>query len=93
MDLSFALSYLNLYALQIHHVTTTAYHPQSNGQAERYNHTLCHRFRFFKDTASSDRLVEPLTYSYSTKVHRTTGESPFGLVFQTPTEPPPTGRL
>ena len=72
--------------LKTKHVTTTAYHPQTNGQAERYNQTLCHRLRVFKDTASWDRLVQPLTYAYNNQVHRTTGLTPFSLVL---TRPPP----
>lgn len=72
--------------LQVKHVTTTAYHPQANGQAERYNQTLCHRLRVFKETASWDRLVQPLTYAYNNQVHKTTGLTPFSLVL---TRPPP----
>jgi len=74
--------------LSLNHVTTTAYHPQTNGQTERYNHTLATRLHIFTNENHKkwDRLIEPLTYAYNCQVHRTTNETPFSLVL---TRPPP----
>jgi len=74
--------------LGLKHVTTTAYHPQTNGQTERYNQTLATRLRIFtgRHTTDWDRLIQPLTYAYNSQVHRTTNETPFSLVL---TRPPP----
>ena len=68
--------------LGLKHVTTTAYHPQTNGQTERYNQTLAIRLRIFTDQHNKDwdRLIQPLTYAYNSQVHRTTNETPFSLV-------------
>jgi len=74
--------------LKVKHVATTAYHPQTNGQTERYNQTLATRLRIFTDSNNKDwdRLIQPFTYAYNTQVHRTTGETPFSHVL---TRPPP----
>ena len=62
--------------------TTTAYHPQTNGQTERYNKTIITRLRHYVNDHQTDwdLFVQPLTYAYNSQVHRSTGESPFGLV-------------
>lgn len=72
--------------LGLKHLTTTAYHPQSNGQTERYNQTLATRLRIFTNQHEKnwDRLIQPLTYAYNAQVHRTTGETPFSLVLTRP---------
>ena len=74
--------------LKVKHVATTAYHPQTNGQTERYNQTLATRLRIFtySNNKDWDRLIQPFTYAYNTQVHRTTGETPFSHVL---TRPPP----
>jgi len=45
--------------------TTTAYHPQCNGQTERYNKTIIARLRHYVDEHQSDwdEFVQPLTYA------------------------------
>ena len=72
--------------LGLKHVTTTAYHPQGNGQTERYEQTLATRLRIFidRDNKSWDRLIQPVTYAYNSQVHRTTNETPFSLVLTRP---------
>ena len=63
------------------HLPTTAYHPQTNGQTERYNQTLVNRLRIFVSEHQNDwdRLIQPLTYAYNLQVNRTTGQPPFKL--------------
>ena len=68
--------------LGVVHVRTTAYHPQTNGQAERYNRTLVTRLVHYVSEHQNDwdQYVQPLTYAYNSQVHRTTGFTPFELV-------------
>ncbi|CDF38002.1 unnamed protein product [Chondrus crispus] len=67
---------------------TSAYHPQTNGQVERYNRTigsmLCNYVG--ENQEDWDVYVGPLTYAYNYHVHRTTRTTPFELV---PSRPPP----
>ena len=67
--------------LGVSHLRTTAYHPQTNGQAERYNRTLVTRLIHYVSEHQNDwdQFVQPLTYAYNTQVHRTTGFAPFEL--------------
>ena len=66
----------------IKHVFTTAYHPQTNGQVERFNKTLAARLRHYvaEHQKDWDEFVQPLTYAYNMQVHRSTGTTPFDLV-------------
>lgn len=61
--------------------TTTAYHPQTNGQAERYNKTIAARLRHYVGEHQDDwdRYVQPLTYWYKNQPNCTTGTTPFNL--------------
>ncbi len=58
------------------------YHPQTNGQVERFNRTILAGFRAF--VADHPRYwheyVSALAYAYNTQVSRMTGEQPFDLV-------------
>ena len=76
--------------LSLKHDKTLAYHPQTNGQTERYNQTLVHRLRVFvsEHQRDWDTLIQPLTYAYNAQVHRTTGQKPFSLALtRTPGNP------
>ncbi|CDF38306.1 unnamed protein product [Chondrus crispus] len=70
---------------------TTAYHPQTNGQTERFNRTLVQRLRHYVEEHQRDwdDYVQPLTFAYNTQVHRSTETTPFDLVLTRP----PTGLI
>ncbi|CAN8065462.1 unnamed protein product [Agarophyton chilense] len=67
--------------LGIKHVTTTAYHPQANGQAKRFNCTLLDRLVNYISEHQLDwhDYVEPLVYVYNTQVHGCTGTTSFDI--------------
>ena len=69
----------------VNHKTTTSYHPQTNGQAERYNKTIVSRLRLYvsKHQNDWDQFVQPLTYAYNYQVHRSTGTTPFNMTITT----------
>ena len=75
--------------LGIHKVFTTEYHPQTNGQAERFNRTILASLRNYVSESQKDwdEWLGPLTYAYNCQVHRSTGMTPFNLVLSRP--PPP----
>ena len=76
--------------LGIQKVFTTEYHPQANGQAERFNRTIMAAIRsYVSDTQKDwDEWLGPLTYAYNTQVHRSTGTTPFDLVLSRHPPPP-----
>jgi transposase InsO family protein len=62
---------------------TTPYHPQGNGQTERFNQTLC---RLIKSIPSQKRrrwpeLLKHLCFVYNSTPHRVTGVPPYSLMF------------
>ena len=71
-------------------VFTTEYHPQTNGQAERYNRTLLAALRHYVADSQRDwdEWLGPVTYAYNTQVHRSTGFAPFDLVLSRPPAQP-----
>ena len=68
--------------LGIEKVFTTEYHPQTNGQAERFNRTLLAALRNYVSESQKDwdEWLEPVTYAYNKQVNRSTGVTPFDLV-------------
>lgn len=68
--------------LGVKHLTTTAYHPQPDGQAERFNKTVITRPRHYvaEHQHNWDTLVKPLTYAYNTQGHESTYVTPYSLV-------------
>ena len=76
--------------LGITKVFTTEYHPQTNGQAERYNRTLLAALRNYVSDSQRDwdEWLGPVTYAYNTQVHRSTGTTPFDLVLSRPPSQP-----
>ena len=75
--------------LGVSNLFTTTYHPQTNGQTERFNRTLLASLRAFvaEHPKSWDEYVGPLVYAYNTQVHSTTGLPPFNLVLTKPPKP------
>jgi len=72
--------------LQAKHITTTPYHPQSNGQAEVFNRTMGHYLRAMiedcnRDTLDWEQYIMPLQFSYNTAIHKTIMTTPFYALY------------
>lgn len=63
--------------------TITAYHPQSNGQTERYNETIVARVRHYVEEHQSnwDAAFQSLMCAYNNQFHISTGTTIFNLIF------------
>ncbi|CAF3703503.1 unnamed protein product, partial [Adineta steineri] len=68
--------------LGVTHLYTTAYHPQTNGQIERFNATmdgkiaaLCNERR-----TNWDEILQYVTFNYNTSIHATTKQIPFEMM-------------
>ena len=74
--------------LGIHKVFTTAYHPQTNGQVERYNRTILASLRGYVAVRQDDwdDYTSAVTFAYNCRVHASLGMPPFELAL---TRPPP----
>ena len=61
---------------------TSPYHPQTNGQLERYNRTLVRKLRCYiaEHQEEWDSHLSLLTTAYNTQVHASTGDIPFAYV-------------
>ena len=72
--------------LSIENTFTSTYHPQTNGQAERFNRSLTAMLRCYVEDHPTDwcRYVRALCYAYNTAIHRSTGTTPFELVLSRP---------
>jgi transposase InsO family protein len=72
--------------LGIHQKFTTAYHPQCNGQVERFNRTILSQLRKYIGEHQNDwdLFNGALTYAYNTQVHTPTGCTPFELILSRP---------
>ena len=62
---------------------TTPYHPQSNGQCERFNSTLCNMLGTLSDEEKSDwkSHLGCMTHAYNCTKHASTTYSPHYLMF------------
>ena len=69
--------------LQIKPVYTTVYHPQTDGQCERFNSTLIQTLRKLiqNEPREWDKKLQFVAFSYRTSKHSVTGYSPYQLVF------------
>ncbi len=62
---------------------TTPYHPQGNGQTERFNHTLLNMLGTLETNQKQDwkQHVGAMTHAYNATRHESTGYAPFLLMF------------
>lgn len=59
---------------------STAFHPQTDGMAERYNRTIEEMLRAYVHQVNRDQwdnLLTPLEFAYNSSVNSVTGYSPF----------------
>lgn len=68
---------------KIKHLTTTAYHPQTNGALERSHSTLKDYIKHFINSNQTDwdDYVPLAMFNYNTLVHSSTKFTPFELIF------------
>lgn len=68
-----------LKAFETNHLSTTSYHPQCNGQVERFNHTFAQMLAMYVNTCHTnwDEYVHYVTFAYNTSRHESTGMTPF----------------
>ena len=64
-------------------VNTTAYHPQTDGLVERFNHTLCQSISMYvsRDQKDWDSHLPAILFGFRVSPHETTGDSPFYLLY------------
>ena len=69
--------------LQTNHKTTSAYHPQANGQVERMNHTLADMLSMYVSSHHKDwdETLHYVCFAYNTARQDSTGFSPFFLLY------------
>ena len=69
--------------LQIDKRRTTAYHPQCDGQVERFNRTLTTMLSMYveKNQKDWDRWLPQVLLAYRSSVHESTGATPFALLY------------
>ena len=75
--------------LGIKNLFSTPYHPQTQGQVERFNRTILSKLsQYVSQSAEWDELVPALVLSYNSSVNTSTGYSPFELILtRAPTVP------
>ena len=77
---------------RINKIRTSAYHPQSNGNCERFNQTLKHSLAKIlskEQQASWDIYLNFAVFSYNLSVNSSTGFIPFYLTFGSEARLPP----
>ena len=69
--------------LQIDKSRTTAYHPEGNGQVERFNRVIADTISKYcaENPRTWDEFLPYVTFVYNTTVHKTTRATPFSLVY------------
>jgi hypothetical protein len=69
--------------LAVKKVSTSAYHPETDGLTERFNGTLATMLSHYTSQEQDDwdRCIPFVLYAYRTSQHSATGETPFRLMF------------
>jgi hypothetical protein len=69
--------------LEIHALKTSAFHPQTNGQTERFNRTLMNMLAMYTEAHQKDwdTYLPYVLHAYRTSVHTSTGETPYFLMY------------
>ena len=69
--------------LGIHQTRTTAYHPQGNGQVERFNRTLEAMLSktILENQRDRDQQLPKVMFAYRTAIHEATGYTPFYIMY------------
>jgi hypothetical protein len=75
--------------LGIAKIFTTAYHPQTNGQVERFNRKIINSLRGYVERRQNDwdEYTSAITFVYNCRVHSSLYLAPFELILS---RPPPT---
>ncbi|CAF1497794.1 unnamed protein product [Adineta ricciae] len=70
-------------SMQIPHTFSVAYHPQTNGQVERFNATFSAQLAKYchPDRHDWDLYLPSIVYAYNTSVHSTTQLMPYEVAF------------
>ena len=65
------------------HAFSATYHPETNGQVERFNATFCTQLAKYYDATSDDwdHYLPSVIHAYNTGIHSTTGFAPYELAF------------
>ena len=69
--------------LGVTHLYSTPYHPQTNGQIERYNSTMDAKIATLANARKTDwdEKLSFVTFNYNTTIHATTKQIPFEMLF------------
>jgi hypothetical protein len=72
--------------LGIAKVFTTAYHPQTNGQVERFNRTIINSLRDYVERRQTDwdEYTSAITFGYNCRVHSSLKLAPLELILSRP---------
>ena len=70
-------------SMNIKHGFSVSYHPETNGQVERFNATFCTQLAKYYDEGEDDwdEYLSSILYAYNTGIHSTTGFAPYELAF------------
>ena len=70
-------------SMNIQHSFSVSYHPETNGQVERFNGTFCAQLAKYcnDDHDDWDKYLSSVVYAYNTGIHSTTGFIPYELAF------------